>query len=166
MTTVYLPSDPLFPLQWHLLNQGNTPYSVPGYDINVVSVWPDYTGWGVLVGVLDSGMDVTQPDLVQNYRPDLSWDVNLNIPGGALRDPDANHGVAVAGLVAAAADNGVGGVGVAWDAGLVSYRSKQVAFPEEMILSEFTLGAQKMIADHIDVSVNSWGAVPLSIHAS
>jgi len=110
-----LPSDPLFHLQWHLLNLGNTPGSVAGYDINVVGVWPDYTGQGVLVAVIDQGIEENHPDIVQNYRQDLSWDLVLNVPGAAIQSPEEAHGTLVTGLVAAA-NNDVGGVGVAWDA--------------------------------------------------
>lgn len=56
-----MPTDPLFPLQWHLLNTGNINGSIAGYDINVVRVWPDYTGKGVVMGVMDSGFDETHP---------------------------------------------------------------------------------------------------------
>ena len=153
-----IPSDPLFSLQWHLLNQGNTPGSLAGYDINVVSVWPDYTGSGVLVGVLDDGMDNTHPDLVDNYRLDLAWDVSLDIPGGAVQTDDDEHGVAVSGLVAATANNGIGGVGVAWGSTFTMYR---MAFDEDdvlpLLLSSFQKAALRKVADGVEVSVNSWG---------
>ena len=55
----YIPSDPLFPVQWHLLNTGNTIGSIAGFDINVVRVWPDYSGAGVLVTATEAGMDET-----------------------------------------------------------------------------------------------------------
>ncbi len=158
-TNSFIPSDPLFSLQWHLLNRGNTPGSVAGYDINVVSVWPDYTGRGVLVGVLDDGMDETHPDLVRNYRQDLAWDVSLNVPGGMARLPNDAHGVAVAGLVAATANNGIGGVGVAWGAAFTMYR---MSFSENVsLLSSFQMAAEKKIANGVSISTNSWGPGPL-----
>ncbi|MGE4370167.1 MAG: S8 family serine peptidase, partial [Burkholderiaceae bacterium] len=151
-------SDPLFPLQWHLLNQGTTPGSIAGYDINVVSVWPDYTGRGVLVGVLDDGMDNTHPDLVDNYRPDLAWDVSLDIPGAAVQTSDDEHGVAVSGLVAATANNGIGGAGVAWGSQFTMYR---MAFEADdvlpLLLSSFQKAVVRKVADGVQVSVNSWG---------
>lgn len=159
---VYLPSDPLFPAQWHLLNQGNTEGSVAGYDINVISVWPDYTGRGVLIGVLDDGIDETHPDLIANFRRDLAWDVNHDTPGAAARnddhDPldDDNHGTAVAGLAAATANNGIGGVGVAWGSAFTMYRQDLNTNLDRLALS-FQLAAEKQVADGVDISTNSWG---------
>ncbi|MBB5216028.1 S8 family serine peptidase [Parapusillimonas granuli] len=160
------PSDPLFPMQWHLHNTGTFPGSVAGFDINVLPVWPDYTGRGVIVGIMDDGMDETHPDLVHNYRRDLSWDVALDIPGAAVRQPGDEHGVAVTGLVAASANNGIGGVGVAWDAQIAAYRSLLLLTDTEPLLS-FTRAAAKMIDGGISVSVNSWGAMrwPFDKHA-
>lgn len=154
---VYLPSDPLFPLQWHLLNTGNTPGSIAGFDINVVSIWPDYTGRGVLIGVLDDGMDNTHPDLVPNYRQDLSWDVSLDEPDGRVKTRHDEHGVAVAGLVAAAADNGIGGTGVAWGSEFTMYRMDLFDTSLPQILADYQRAAQKKVADGIAVSSNSWG---------
>ena len=154
----YIPSDPLFSQQWHLLNQGNTANSVSGYDINVVSVWPDYTGRGVLVGFLDGGMDETHPDLVPNYRPELAWDMSLDIPGATVRATPDEHGVAVAGLVAAAADNGIGGVGVAWGSQFTMHRiDLAIDDTSAKRASVFENTARKHVADGIEVFSNSWG---------
>ena len=48
-----VPSDPLFGSQWSLLNTGQTG-GTPGIDINVVDVWDDYSGAGVVIGVVDT----------------------------------------------------------------------------------------------------------------
>lgn len=154
---IFLPSDPLFPVQWHLHNTGTTPNSVAGYDINVLSVWPDYTGKGRLVGVLDDGMDDTHPDLIANYRPELAWDVYLNVPGARARPASDAHGVSVAGLVAATANNGIGGVGVAWDAQFTMYRLHFEAKDADVALA-MSRAAEKMIASGVEIANNSWGA--------
>lgn len=154
----YLPSDPLFPLQWHLLNQGNTPGSVAGYDINVISVWPDYTGRGVLIGVVDDGLDQTHPDLISNYRSDLAWDLYTNTAGAASRHDDDDHGTSVSGL-AAAASNGVGGVGVAWGAEFTMYRLDFDRSDDDLLMM-FGRAADKLIADGAAISSNSWGPGP------
>lgn len=115
--------DPLVSLQWHLSNLGTTRASVAGYDINVDDAWNDYSGKGLLIGIIDSGVDETHPDLIANYRHDLAWNLPTNEPGGAPHDDDpyADHGTAVAGLIAAAA-NGIGVVGVAYASQFVMYR--------------------------------------------
>ena len=78
LVTYSLPNDPLFASQWHLLNTGQEVgssdfpplYGVAGEDINVVPVWNlGYTGEGVVVAVIDSGVQITHPDLVGNIDP-------------------------------------------------------------------------------------------------
>lgn len=149
-----IPSDPLFPLQWHLLNTGNTPDSVAGYDINVIKVWPDYTGKGVLIGMDDDGIDETHPDLVENYRPDLSWDFNKG-PGTAAASDEDQHGTSVSGLIVAA-HNGVGGVGVAWNAQLAAFRADSRDSPYPNFIT-YPMTVERMLEVGVDISNNSWG---------
>ncbi|MBU8539653.1 S8 family serine peptidase [Falsiroseomonas tokyonensis] len=100
------PSDPLFADQWHL--DGSALGTV---DLNVLPAWADYTGRGVRIAVIDTSIEATHPDLAPNY------DASLELPDDPVRLPDAssNHGTATAGLIAAAR-NGIGSVGVAYDA--------------------------------------------------
>jgi len=165
VTTPFIPSDPLFPLQWYLHNTGVVPAAAAGVDINVTSVWPDYAGGGQLVAILDQGMDETHPDLIANYRADLSWDLVLDVPGSRARFEDDNHGVPVAGLIAADANNGIGVVGVAWDAQFIMYRSDLNNEPNLYTL--FRESADKMLAAGADISNHSWGpAFPFHILGS
>lgn len=152
-----LPTDPLFPYQWHLLNSGNTPASVAGVDINVIPVWADYTGRGVLVGVMDQGMDDTHPDLIANYRADLAWDLDLNEPGAGVKKDSDKHGVPVAGLISAVANNGLGGVGVAWNSNFTMYRSELDGKEVDEIARAYHMAATKMVESGIDISSHSWG---------
>lgn len=111
-----LPTDPLFPYQWHLRNTGQDvcqPFGcavlngTPGIDVNVVSVWDDYTGFERKVAILEWAVEVTHPDLAANY--------DLGLGDGPGED-DPYHGTAVTGVVAAAEGNLLGGAGVAFDA--------------------------------------------------
>lgn len=156
---VYQPNDPLFIQQWHLDNRGNTPKSIAGHDINVISVWPDYTGRGVLIGILDDGMENDHPDLAPNYRADLAWDVSLNVPGAQVRTSIDRHGVSVAGLAAGVADNGIGVAGVAYGATFTMHRLDMESNGEPL-LAGYQLSAQKMVDSGIAVSSNSWGPGP------
>ncbi|MGN6526521.1 MAG: S8 family peptidase [Burkholderiaceae bacterium] len=97
-------ADPLFPLQpaatqWHL------------DDLHAVA-----TGRRVRVALLDSGVDPAHPDLAQ------AVEVNENFVGGQPWAAE-HHGTAVAGLVAARADNGIGIVGIAPEARLLALRA-------------------------------------------
>ncbi|MFI5226148.1 MAG: S8 family serine peptidase, partial [Candidatus Limnocylindrales bacterium] len=73
-----------------------------------------FTGQGVKVAVLDTGVDLTHPDLVPNL--DIALGKNC-ITTGPPQDGHG-HGTHVAGIIAAA-DNGVGVIGVAPKATIV-----------------------------------------------
>ncbi len=94
-----VPNDPLFGNQWHLRNTGQTG-GTPGEDVNAVAAWDSVTGDGVVIGIVDDGLQHTHPDLHDQYRADLSWDFNFDDPDptpGALDD----HGTATAGVAGA-----------------------------------------------------------------
>jgi len=111
MTITTRPNDPLYRIQWHLQNIGQTG-GTRGMDLNVLPVWRDYTGQGVRVAVLDEGVDYLHPDLANNY--DANADIDAAERDG---DPapywDEPHGTAVAGLISAEGNNNQGGLGVA-----------------------------------------------------
>jgi subtilisin family serine protease len=74
-----------------------------------------YTGRGVRVAVLDAGIQSTHVDLAPNLNTALSASF---VPGQTFNTPPGQHGTQVSGLIAAA-QNGVGTVGVAPNAELV-----------------------------------------------
>ncbi|PNM19254.1 S8 family serine peptidase [Yersinia enterocolitica] len=92
-------------------------------DINVIPVWQDYTGKGIRMGQFEPGgpfatgpeiFDIQHPDLAANVDP--IWLATQN-SAGTLATDVSNHATMVAGVMAATR-NGVGGVGVAYDATL------------------------------------------------
>jgi hypothetical protein len=163
-----LPTDPMFPFQWHLRNVGQevgSPdlqplFGIPGEDINVLPVWQGmglggpYFGEGIEVAVFDSGIQL-HPDLVANIHPTL----RLNATNGStnaspsLTDPSGFHGTAVAGIIGAVANNGLGGAGVAPDVTLVPIRRD---FTNPL---ESEVGFQFINLHDFDISNNSWGPV-------
>lgn len=122
------PNDPLFAQQWHLQNTGQVG-GTPGVDLNVIPAWNSYSGNGVIVAVVDQGLEFTHPDLAGNIDTSLSFGVgktdgqpvldNVIDAEGRLQYGD-NHGIACGGLVGAVGDNGIGGLGIAPDATLAS----------------------------------------------
>ena len=156
--TIFIPSDPLFDVQWHLRNTGQVEGAIPGQDVNVIRVWPDYAGKGVKVAAMDDGFDQTHPDWGSNYLTDMSWDLVQN-KSGAQAGPDDDHGTAVGGLIVAAANNGIGGVGVAWDADLIGYRGlgEEDAQESALVQAYFRDAATRMLAAGAHISSNSWG---------
>jgi proprotein convertase subtilisin/kexin type 5 len=111
--------DPKFGEQWHL-NKG----ARGGFDMNVQPAWNrGFTGKGVVVTILDDGIQTDHPDLVRNYDPRASTDINGNDHDPMPQDNgDNKHGTRCAGEVAASANNGFCGVGVAYNASIGGVR--------------------------------------------
>ncbi len=95
-------SDPMREAQWGLTR------------INAVKAWPRSTGKGIVVAVVDTGIDLGHPDL----RGKLVRGINLLNRAKPPQD-DNGHGTHVAGVIAAATGNGTGIAGVAPNAKLM-----------------------------------------------
>ena len=129
------PNDPWFPDQWNLLNAGQHHEASdlwywegayiggPGIidaDIDAPQGWDlHFANFGtvncksVVVGIVDTGVDLAHPDLEANVLYEIDFD---DLP----RDDD--HGTEVAGVVGAVGNNGLGIAGICWKASLVSLR--------------------------------------------
>jgi subtilisin family serine protease len=124
-----LPHDPRFTDQWALANSGQRG-GTAGADISATRAWVTTTGSDdVVVAVLDSGVDYTHEDLVQNM-----WQRPANMAPyqdnelGAVEDEfgfnaidnssdpmDENgHGTHCAGIIGAEGSNDIGISGVNW----------------------------------------------------
>jgi len=144
-----VPSDPLFVFQWHLQNTGQTG-GTPGVDINVISVWDDYTGNGVVIGVVDTGVEYTHPDLTTGYNSTLDHDA-LSGDDDAFAGAGENHSTTVSGTIVASADNSIGLAGVAYGAEVAGFRMGFGFNTEPQIEENLWLQAT------VDISNNSWG---------
>lgn len=91
-----------------------------GFDMNLGPAWQKgYTGKGVVVSILDDGIQTNHPDLALNYDHEASTDINDNDDDPMPRDNgDNKHGTRCAGEVAAVAFNRFCGVGVAYNASI------------------------------------------------
>nr|XP_002162190.1 PC3-like endoprotease variant A isoform X2 [Hydra vulgaris] len=149
-----IPNDPYFKDMWYLLNTGQA--SGPaGVDMNVVPVWKkNITGRGIVISVLDDGLDWTHPDLEANYDQTASIDLNDNDNDPMPRDSDADncHGTRCAGEAAAIANNGICGTGVAYNAKIGGVRMLDGQATDALEAS--ALGFR---GDHIDIYINCWG---------
>ncbi|KAL8197472.1 UNVERIFIED_CONTAM: Proprotein convertase subtilisin/kexin type 6 [Gekko kuhli] len=89
-------------------------------EMNVLAAWRrGYTGRDVVVTILDDGIEKQHPDLIQNYDPRASYDVNGGDEDPSPRYDNSNenkHGTRCAGEVAAAANNSNCVVGIAYNA--------------------------------------------------
>lgn len=132
-----VPDDPLFDQQWQYLNTGQSGGTVDA-DIDVDLAWDITTGGLTLNGdtivvcAIDSGLDLNHEDFGDNhwrnwaeipgngidddnngYVDDfLGW--NINTDNDNIQDP-GGHGTAVAGIIGAQGNNGLGVVGVNWN---------------------------------------------------
>lgn len=140
-------NDPLLSGYWHLWSATGSSKGV-----NVANVWDDYRGAGVKVAVIDDGIDYLHPDLAPNYDASLDYDTRNRDFDAYASDPTDKHGTAVAGVIAAALDNGIGGAGVAPEATLVGYR---IGYGSNGSLSQILSAFQRLSA--VDVANNSWG---------
>ncbi|MGK5678063.1 S8 family peptidase [Actinoplanes sp. URMC 104] len=100
---------------------GTDAYRSQQWDFSKISVsaaWPKSTGAGVVVAVLDTGVDAKHPDLAANLVS--GYDAVADTAGVAT---DGNgHGTHVAGTIAAATGNGVGVSGIAPDTKIMPVR--------------------------------------------
>ena len=135
-----VPPDPMFAQQWHLAA------------INVEGVWNDYTGAGIVVGLIDDGVEYTHPDLAANYNTALDWDSRNNDNDAFTSSTSDQHGTSVAGVIAAVEGNGTGVVGVAFGAQITGFR---IGFGANGSISQITDAFNHAI--NVDVVNNSWG---------
>ncbi len=144
-----IPNDPFFNKLWGLDNTGQVVNNTIGSfnaDINAPEAWDLSTGSEVVIAVIDSGIDFHHPDLKNNlwenkgeipgngvdddgngYIDDVhGWNfTSYNPPGNKGNDNiiDSNyHGTHVSGVIAARGDNGLGTIGVCWNARIMTLK--------------------------------------------
>lgn len=150
ITLAATPNDKDFLKQWHLNNTGKdyqtnsagVTSGTAGVDIGAIAGWDKQTdASNIVVGMTDTGIQVTHPDLVANIwknpgetgKDSLGRDKATNgvdddgngyvddVNGwncvGNNNNPndDHGHGTGTAGVVGAAANNLIGNAGVAWN---------------------------------------------------
>ncbi|MDD9901468.1 MAG: S8 family serine peptidase [Alphaproteobacteria bacterium] len=144
-----IPSDPdTMPggqSQWHLVGT---------WGLHADDVWNDYTGEGVLVAAMDDGFQYTHAEIAANYRTDLDYDAFANDTDAAPVIPIESHGTSVLGTIIAD-DNGVGGVGVAFDAEGFGIRID--LHGQGGTVGDMVEGFQYALTSNVDVMNNSWG---------
>lgn len=116
-----LPDDPYFARQTYLesLDPG-TGFPSGAPDLRIRSAWPWSRGAGVTVAVVDDGVELTHPDLAPNAASG-HFNYVTGLANGSPSTLFQSHGTAVAGLVGARGNNGVGMSGVAPESRWVSW---------------------------------------------
>ena len=142
-------TDPLYSYQWFLLDQPD------GNDINVNAAWDEgYSGRGVVVTVVDDGIEHNHPDLINNYDSSASYDMNDEDPDPYPNELDAinSHGTRCCGQIAMARNNGVCGIGIAFNARIGAVRMLDGDVSDAIEGRSLSLNP-----NHVDIYTNSWG---------
>jgi len=166
------PNDPSYPQLWGLNNTGQTG-GTPDADIDAPEAWDIQTGNpNLVIGVIDSGVDYTHPDLVGNIwtNPgETAGDGIDNDSNGYIDDVrgwdfanndnnpmDVNgHGTHVSGTIAAKGNNSVGVTGVAWNAKIMPLKFLSDSGPGST--SNAILALNYATAKGVKLTNNSWG---------
>ena len=131
-----VPNDPFFEFMWQLRNNPLNDYvGKPGADVGAVRAWDITTGSSdVVVAILDTGVELTHPDLAANAwinpreapNNGLDDDRNglvddaygwnfLHDNNQLFEDPEVDyHGTHIAGIIGAVGNNKIGTTGIAW----------------------------------------------------
>ncbi|XP_058138156.1 proprotein convertase subtilisin/kexin type 4 isoform X3 [Dasypus novemcinctus] len=143
------PMDPWFSKQWYMNNEAQP-------DLRVLQAWSQgLSGQGVVVSVLDDGIEKDHPDLWANYDALASYDFNDDDPDPQPRytaSDENRHGTRCAGEVAATANNGVCGAGVAFNARIGGVRMLDGTVTDVIEAQSLSLRPQ-----HIHIYSASWG---------
>ncbi|MFC1490698.1 S8 family serine peptidase [Candidatus Latescibacterota bacterium] len=129
------------------------------HDIDVPQAWDIETGdSSVLVAVIDTGVDIDHPDLIDNmssYNDDFYGNYNNNV--GQWR----NHGTFVAGIIAASTHNyrGVAGIAGGWDGNGVQIMALACGSSQDLVNRVAVVAALEYAIEYgADVINCSWGS--------
>jgi subtilisin family serine protease len=168
-----IPNDTRFSELWGLHNTGQTG-GTSDADIDAPLAWDIFTGSDtVVVGVVDTGIDYTHPDLVANiwtnpgeiagngidddgngYVDDIHGIDTVNGDSDPIDDHD--HGTHVAGTIGGVGNNGDGVTGVNWDVTMIAckFLSSSGSGSTAGAIECFNYFANLGI---VDITNNSWG---------
>jgi thermitase len=128
-----LPNDPAFAFQYALVN------------IRAPQAWDITTGSNaVTIAIVDSGVDLSHPELASKLLPGYDF-----VNGDTIPQDDNGHGTHVAGIAAAASNNGLGMVGVSWGARILPVK----------VLNAFNSGTYANVAAGIVWAANQGAQV-------
>lgn len=145
-----IPNDTKFSDQWHLRNTGQGGGS-SGEDVNITGAWDSVDGSGVLIAIVDDGLDTGHDDLSPNYQDSLDYDYCSN-DGNPNPSSWDGHGTSAAGVAAAYGNDNYGVTGASMDADLIGLR---------LIACSLTDSRESNALLHqkgsVDIYSNSWG---------
>lgn len=172
ISTALQADEPLFDAQWALKNSGQfikfDPKKKPGFsgkknaDIRSQKAWSIQSDCSsVLVGIIDSGVDLKHPDLVGNLKPEFGANfIDFDTPEPIDRN---GHGTHVAGIVAAQGNNQIGVSGVCQKAAIIPIKvcDANGACPGSSILEGLSYATQLASVGLRVVNVSFGGLYPI-----
>ena len=187
MRATVLPNDPSLGALWGLFNTGANSYGglgLSGADIDAPAAWNITTGArGAVVGVIDTGINYSHPDLAANIWSAPS-PFTVTIAGQSITcaagthgfnaitrscdpmdDAATPHGTHVAGTIGAVGNNGIGVAGVNWTASMMGLKfldANGSGYTSNAVYAiEFAIQAKAAFAASAGANVrvlsNSWG---------
>lgn len=167
-----VPGDPRLEDLWGMHNEGQLGGTVDA-DIDALEAWGVTTGsHDVIIGVIDSGVDYLHEDLVGNI-----WTNEGEIPGNGIDDDlngyvddvhgydfvnndgdpmdDNDHGTHCSGTIAGVGDNGIGVVGVNWQAQIMALKFLSAGGSGTTDAAIAAVEYATMMGAHL--TSNSWG---------
>jgi len=138
-----IPNDPYYNQLWGLTK------------IKAPQAW-DYTtgGTDVIVGVMDSGIDHSHPDIAANMWSYADGYYGWNFINDNSESMDtAGHGTHVAGIIGAVGNNAIGITGVCWKIKLAALRIGNKAFSLDAAIRAIDFAN----VNRISILNNSWG---------
>jgi furin len=144
-------NDPLWTRQWYM-NDGCS----QGRDSNTTKAWElGYTGQGVVLCIIDDGLETNNSEISHAYEPLASFDFNDNDPNPEPRydSSDENkHGTRCAGQIVAKPNNSFCGVGVAFGS-----RIGGIRLLDGRVTDRLEAEALIYSLNNVDIYSASWG---------
>ncbi|OQW91460.1 MAG: hypothetical protein BWK78_04565 [Thiotrichaceae bacterium IS1] len=131
-----IPNDPDFSNQWGLTQ------------IQADLAWDTRTNSEVIVAVLDSGIDLTHPDLVSNIVSSHSF-----IDNDTDLTDNIGHGTHCVGIIAATGNNGIGVSGANWSAKIMPLK----IFGKDGTSANAKHAIEYAVSNGAKILSNSWG---------
>ncbi|KAL7677438.1 hypothetical protein ACOME3_003677 [Neoechinorhynchus agilis] len=136
-------NDPSLHETFHLYSSG----------LNIYRVWADgYTGRGVVVAVIDEGIETNHPELKDSL-------IKQFIPGSDIINDNflsLSHGTACAGIIAAKPNNSFCSAGIAFNSKLVDFRSNDYTlFGEDRTFNSLASFVAQCCAEHTNWNYNT-----------
>jgi len=162
-----LKEEPLQKYQWYIKNTGQKSFAdlggLIGADLNMdKTMEDDITGKGIVIALLEDGVEINHPDLKDSINVKKSCEFNTSNPNNPICEsnptfPNNNHGTRVAGVIAGQI-NGIGIRGISPKAELRIFTILDSSASENKKANIMSLGGADFSKD-VDIFNQSYGSI-------